>query len=90
VYFLTPVKPNVPSLKFPLRQKVATIDPLKFQLMAVKEVQCVGTKRRMIWKLFLLILLIGLLIGFASGYGTRAAISHHRRAKAARNRMLFQ
>lgn len=44
----------------------------------------------MVWKLFVLILIFGLVIGFASGYGTRAAISHHRRAKAARNRMLFQ
>jgi hypothetical protein len=36
-----------------------------------------------------IILVIGLIVGFASGYGIRAGISHHRHAAAKRNRMLI-
>jgi hypothetical protein len=40
-------------------------------------------------KLILVLLTIGFAVGFASGYGIRAGISHYRRAIAKRNRMLI-
>jgi hypothetical protein len=40
------------------------------------------------WKLLLLISIIGLTIGFALGYGARAAISQLRRRKAEGVRMM--
>ena len=41
-------------------------------------------------KLFLILVTIGFAMGFASGYGIRAGISHYRRATARRNRMLIE
>ena len=37
----------------------------------------------------LIILMIGLVVGFASGYGIRSGISHHRHTIAKRNRTLI-
>jgi CHASE3 domain sensor protein len=39
-------------------------------------------------KLFLILLALGFAMGFASGYGIRASISHYRRAIAKRQRLL--
>jgi len=38
-------------------------------------------------KLFLVLLTLGFAMGFASGYGMRAGISHYRRAIAKRQRL---
>jgi hypothetical protein len=41
-------------------------------------------------KPFIILVTIGFAMGFASGYGIRAGISHYRRAIARRNRMLIE
>jgi len=41
-------------------------------------------------KLYLILVIIGFALGFASGYGIRAGISHHRRSIARRNRILIE
>jgi len=42
-----------------------------------------------VWKLLLIVLIVGFGTGFALGYSIRAGISSHRRSLAARNRMFM-
>ena len=41
------------------------------------------------WKLWLLIFIVGMGIGFISGYGVRAFRSYRRRLRAERNRLVY-